>query len=194
MPTNRDRIAEKNKLDVPSNMSVTEPTDAPFGPIARWLARNARRALIGDEKQSGGILGHERLSPRLEGWIQKAGFDDYSLSRYVEGATSWATADPKDFRAEANNRIKEQHARYCSVLKPLFELVILDGHPNGKMLTKHFVLKESYEILVDCYAGDADKEILAQRIRDSNVLPDPLPVFGTFEGWFRGTNLEALIK
>lgn len=74
-----------------------EPSDAPLGPIVRFV----RRLSIGDGEASGGAFGRDAFSPRLQGWMEVAGISTAGLSRWIDNATSWATATPTVFKREA---------------------------------------------------------------------------------------------
>lgn len=166
-----------------------QPHDAPHGPIARWLARNARRALIGDQEQTGGVLGCEIPSPLLEGWIQKAGFDNYVLSRYVEGATRWALAEPRDLRRESKLR---EGAPYRPILAPLMrELDEMKPYNAG---IGWFCRQASVALNGSNNSWEIDEDVAAEADRIRPDLPKKKWTARTLRDWYCGMTVEQMLN
>lgn len=165
-----------------------EPNDAPFGPIARWFARRARHALIGDQMHTGGVLGCEMPSPCLEGWIQRAGFDSYVLSRYAEGATQWAVAEPKDLRRETKLR---EGAPYRPILAPLMrELDKIKPHNAG---IGWFCRQASVALNGSDNSWDVDEDVAAEADRIRPDLPKKKWTARTLRDWYIGMTLDQML-
>lgn len=102
--------------------------------------------------------------------------------------------DALAFQTSKNQKEKRDRQLFRATVKPLLTQIIFEGHPDGKELSPHFVLRHAYDLLCSVSPEDDEikSEIIAWEILEAEVLPMPLPPFGTFEGWFRGWKLDQM--
>lgn len=179
-----------------------KPADAPHGPVARYIARAVRRFAIGDEQTTGGALGCDVASPRLEGWLEQARIPTRDLSRFIESATKFARASPADLRSEASQRTKAENRRTRDSLIRLFAEIAMTGRPclegnrdGGELpITKAYLIEQALEYLRNPWE-ELEAGELAQELLDEGLNPDLLPSAKTLadeKHWFGGWTVEQM--
>lgn len=167
-----------------------EPSDAPLGPIVRYI----RRWSIGDGFTTGGAFGFTAPSPRLRGWLEVAGFDLADLSRKIDAATSWAVATPTELKREAAKRDREARRSKMAALVPLFRALYESKNDNpGRETRKRWLCREAATYLAGEW-GNEDAEDSASVIVESGVMGEAPPTFRTIETWFQGASLSEMLR
>ena len=170
----------------------------PYGRILRHVQRTARRVLIGDGLGKGGLFGLGG-SPRVEGAIDKLGFDCTEISLVLQHALN--------DRRSANGIRRQNRANSPEVIAPLLRAIV-EHDRNVEHRGKHKkpvcnraadVLNEiTSDLKTDEYAAAKHPEIqrVANTVIESGVLVSGQDGFSgeTIRDWFSGISFREMLE